>query len=162
MSTLYELTKDYQDLLAMAEDPDIDQDVFADTLEGLEGEIEDKAEAYAIVMKELKAEADKFDAEGKRLLDHADRLTARIDRMKAALIGSMTAIGKEKISTEHFKVSVVKNGGLLPLKFTGDVPDEYKMLKPEIDIKRIRETLMTGAKLDFAYLGERGQHLSIR
>ena len=162
MSTLYELTKDYQDLLAMAEDPDVDQDVFADTLEGLEGEIEDKAEAYAIVMKELKAEADKFDAEGKRLLDHADHLNARIDRMKAALMNSMSTIGKEKISTEHFKVSIVKNGGLLPLKFTGDVPDEYKMLKPEIDVKRIRETLMTGAKLEFAYLGERGQHLSIR
>ena len=162
MSTLYELTNEYQALLAMAEDPDVDQEAFADTLEGLEGEIEDKAEAYAIVMKELKAEADKFDAEGKRLLDHADHLTARIDRMKAALMDSMNAIGKTKISTEHFKVSVAGNGGLLPLRLTKEVPDEYKCLKPEIDVKKIREALTAGEQLDFAYLGERGQHLSIR
>ena len=44
MATLYELTDEYRMLLEMAEDPDIDLVTLNDTLEGLTGEIEDKAE----------------------------------------------------------------------------------------------------------------------
>jgi predicted nuclease with TOPRIM domain len=162
MSTLYELTTEYQELLAMAEDPEIDEQAFADTLEALQGEIEEKAESYAVVMKELKAEADKFDAEGKRLLDHVDQLENRIKRMKAALMGAMKAIDVSKIQTEHFRVSVVNNGGLQPLKITGDVPDAFKMIEYRPDLKAIRTALDEGFELSFAHLEERGTHLSIK
>ena len=47
MSTLYELTNDYLTLLDMAEDPDVEEDVLRDTMEGIEGEIEIKADGYA-------------------------------------------------------------------------------------------------------------------
>ena len=55
MSTLYELTNDYLTLLDMAEDPDIDEQALIDTMEGIEGEIEIKADGYARVMKQLEA-----------------------------------------------------------------------------------------------------------
>ena len=51
MSTLYELTADWLALMEMAEDPDIEEDVFMDTLEGIEGEIEIKADGYAKVIR---------------------------------------------------------------------------------------------------------------
>ena len=44
--SIYELTEDYMNLLAMAEDPDIDEQAFMDTLEGIEGALEDKADGY--------------------------------------------------------------------------------------------------------------------
>ena len=53
MSTLYELSADYQKLLELAEDPDTDAETLADTLEALGGEIEDKADNYARVMKSM-------------------------------------------------------------------------------------------------------------
>ena len=68
--TLYELTDDYKALLQLAEDPDCDPEVLADTMEGLEGAIEEKAEGYAIVMKELEATEQKIKTE-------VDRLNAR-------------------------------------------------------------------------------------
>ena len=40
MATLYELTEDYKELLAMAEDEELDSELLADTLEGIEGSIE--------------------------------------------------------------------------------------------------------------------------
>ena len=55
--TLYELTSDYLTLLEMAEDPDIDIQAFDDTLEGLEGEIEAKADGYAKVITTLNGDA---------------------------------------------------------------------------------------------------------
>lgn len=160
--TLYELTNEYQELLAMAEDPEIDQEVFADTLEGLEGEIEDKAEGYVCVIKELEAEADKYAKEIKRMSERCDSIDSRIRRMKDSLLGAMTAMGKTKVPTAHFKVSIVKNGGLQPLEIVGDVPEKFKTYRPEIDNKKIREALDAGIELDFAHYKERGTHLSIR
>ena len=52
MSTLYEITGDYLRLLEMLEEEEaIDSKTFADTLEGIEGELEDKADGYARVIK---------------------------------------------------------------------------------------------------------------
>ena len=54
--TLYELTNELQELLALAEDPEMDPQMIADTLEGLEGEIELKAEGYGKVIAQMKSE----------------------------------------------------------------------------------------------------------
>jgi hypothetical protein len=42
--TLYELTAEYMQLLEIAEDPDTDVQVLLDTMEGVSGEIEEKAD----------------------------------------------------------------------------------------------------------------------
>ena len=53
VSTLYELTDDYLALLEMAEDPDIDEQALKDTMEGIEGALEIKAEGYAKIIRTL-------------------------------------------------------------------------------------------------------------
>lgn len=80
--TLYELTSEFQELLAMAEDPDTDPEALADTMEGLTGEIEAKADGYAVVIGELETEEAKFRKEAERLLKHADSLKANVKRGK--------------------------------------------------------------------------------
>ena len=162
MATLYELTSDYIKLLELAEDPDIEEDVFRDTLEGIAGAIEDKAEAYAIIIGELLAKADRITGEAKRLNAWADSLTKHADRMKETLMYSMDEIGTKKIETEHFRIGIAGNGGKKPLKITSAVPDRYMVMKPEVDTKKIREALEAGEQLDFAYLADRGRHLNIK
>jgi uncharacterized coiled-coil DUF342 family protein len=162
MATLYELTSDYIKLLELAEDPDIEEDVFRDTLEGIAGAIEDKAEAYAIIIGELLAKADRITNEAKRLNAWADSLTKHADRMKETLMYSMDEIGTKKIETEHFRIGIAGNGGKKPLKITAEVPDQYMVMKPEVDTKKIREALEAGEQLDFAYLADRGRHLNIK
>ena len=66
-SSLYELTTQYQLLLELAEDPDTDITVFQDTMEGLEGEIEEKAENYGRVIRELEGHAALIKSEIERL-----------------------------------------------------------------------------------------------
>lgn len=55
MATLYELTEEYRQLLEMMEDDTVDPEVLQDTLEGVDGEIEAKADNCAkeiyIIMK---------------------------------------------------------------------------------------------------------------
>ena len=76
MSTLYQLTEAYQELLSMALDPDTDPEALADTMEAIEGEFEDKADGYAKVMKEMKVFEDAKREEGKRQIDGANALKA--------------------------------------------------------------------------------------
>lgn len=157
--TLYELTREYQELLAMMEDPDVDPQTVEDTLEGLDGEIEIKAENYIRVIKELEAESNKIDAEVKRLGNRWDACQINIRKLKDSLLTSMQETGKDRIQTEHFRISVAKNGGLKPIRVTGDVPPEFCKLEP--DNKKIREALNNG-ELQFAHFEERGVHLSVR
>ena len=163
--TLYELTAEYQNLLELAEDPETDPEVFNDTMEGLTGEIEIKAEGYVIVMKELEAQADKLDKEISRLTARKSTCQNSIKRMKESLMSAMQATGKTKLPTEHFKLSIAKNGGVQPMYVTPeikDIPEEYIIRKPEPDNNKIRQALTEGKNLDFAHLEERGVHLSVR
>ena len=162
MATLYQLTSDYQYLLSLAEDPETDPEVLADTLEGLEGAIEEKAEGYAIVMKELESEKGKWEAERNRADSYVKSITSNIDKMKSSLMAAMQKVGKDRIQSEHFKFSIAKNGGLRPLKITGEVSDSFMILEPKPDMKRIREALEEGFELNFAHLEDRGSHLNIR
>ena len=56
MSNIYEITNDYLQIMAMLEDPELDAQTLADTMEGIEGEFEIKAENYAKVMKNLEGD----------------------------------------------------------------------------------------------------------
>ena len=59
---LYELTEQYQVLEDMMYDPDVDSLTIEDTMEAIFGEIEDKAESYAIIITDMKADIEALKA----------------------------------------------------------------------------------------------------
>lgn len=159
MSTLYEITSEYMQLLSMADE---DDEAFLDTLEAITGELKVKAEGYAVVISEINAAIDKFDTEIKRLTDRKEKMEKHVQDMKDRLKDAMIAMEKEEIQTEHFKFKVQNNGGKLPLIILGDVPDNYKKVELVQDNSKIRADLEAGKKLSFAELGVRGKHLRIK
>ena len=162
MSTLYELSEQYQELLSMALDPDVDPEALADTMEGLEGEIEAKADGYAKVMKELRAVADARKAEAKRLTDGAKSIEANIDRMKTALETAMRLTGKTKFKTTLFGYSIQKNPPALKIDRPEDVPAEFLIpQEPKIDTAGIKKGMKEGAVFDWCHL-EQSEGLRIR
>lgn len=163
MSTLYELTGEYLELLEMMEDPaNMDITAIQDTIEGIEGELEIKAENYAKIIRELSAEAKKFEEEKKRLEERKNMLDNRCRYLKDSLYKAMKLTGKVKFKTDLFSFGIQKNGGTQPMEIIPDVdiPDAY--LKKEPDSEKIREALKRGVELPFAVLKERGDHLVIR
>lgn len=163
MSTLYEITGDYLRLLEMLEeDENLDPQAFADTLEGIEGEFEIKADGYARVLKELTSEAGKYDVEIQRMTARRDSLNNRSKMLKQHLYESMKATGKLKFRTDLFSFGIQKNGGLQPVEIVPDVTVPLEYCRVEPDNTKIREALKNGAELPFAVLKERGEHLSIR
>lgn len=164
MSSLYELTTEYQQLLDLgaSDDPE-DIQAFLDTLEGLDFEVGLKADNYAAVIKRLSGQYEVVKAEARRLSELQRAIDANIDRMKQALKDSMIAMGKDEIRTDLHQFKICKNGGKQPIEIDQEeVPDNFKKVILETDSEQIRKALEAGEELPFARFKERGTYLRIK
>ena len=152
MATLYEITGDYLKLLDMAEE--LDEEVFRDTLEGIEGELEIKADGYAKVIAELENREEGLDREIKRLSERKKAIGTNIARIKGNLEAAMIATGKKKFKTDLFSFGIQKNPPKLVLdKGIEDIPLEFYIFQdPVADKEKIKAELKAGEKVDFAHL----------
>ncbi len=162
MSTLYDLTNEFKELLFLAETEDLDEQTITDTLESLGYELEDKADGYAKVMRELEGQAETLKSEIGRLNNRKRTIESNIERMKSSLQDSMQVSGKTKFKTDLFSFNIVKNGGKQSMDIYDKVPKEYSVVKLEPDKDKIRQALENGEELPFAILQERGESLRIR
>ena len=162
MSSLFEITNEFQELYSMLTDPDADVECINDTLDALTGELEVKSAGYVAVIHQLEMEQQKAEELSKALKAKADIRKNNIKRMKDALKFAMLTTGKDKIEAGAYTIKLQNNGGKLPLQIIGDVPDSFKRIIYEDDTELIRKHLEDGEKLDFAYLEERGKHIVIK
>jgi hypothetical protein len=162
MSSLYELTDDFQKVLEMMYSEEFDPETLTNTLECIECEFEEKAEGYAKVMKNMDGDISAISAEIQRLTDKKKTLENRKNLMKNNLEQAMLLTGKRKFKTALFSFTIQKNGGKQPLDIHGDVPKEFVKIIEEPDKDKIREALESGEVLEFAILQERGESLRIR
>lgn len=162
---LYELTANYLALQQMIEDPEADSQMIADTMEAIEGSIEDKADGYAKMIKNMEASIVAIKAEQDRLTARKNLLELGIKTLKKNLEASMIATGKRKFKTDLFSFSIQKNGGKAPVILdvadTSELPDELVRIKEEPDMEAIRNMLDQG-ECKYAHYGERGEGLRIR
>lgn len=94
--TLYEVVQDYITIQHMMEDPDLDPQTLADTMESIEGELEVKAENYAKVIANLTADLNAIKVEIDRLTERKKTIENNIKNMKNALQDAMEVTGKIK------------------------------------------------------------------
>lgn len=147
MATLYELTDEWLQLLQLAEDGEIDQETFDDTLEGIDYEIELKADGYARVIAQLEHDAAALKAEEKRMATRRKSMENHVDSMKKSLFKAMRTTGKEKFKTDLFSFSIRKNPASVILDTT-DIPEEYLVPQdPVVNKKQIMADLKAGKDL---------------
>ena len=160
--TLYEMTDNYKAVLEMAQNPDIDEQAIKDTLEAIQGDIKEKADGYAKVIKELDGETDKLTAEIKRLTDRKNTIQNNIAYMKQSLKEAMTATGNLKFRTDLFSFNIQKNPPALIVDNEETIPSEYLIpQEPKIDKKAIINFLKNGNKVPYAHI-EQSEGVRIR
>ena len=115
MSTLYELTGYYQELSAMLDDPEVDQESFLAALSAISDEIEVKADNYAKLIRNMEASVKSIAVEQKRLAARKSKLETSIARLKEDLQQSMIKTNKRKFNTDLFSFNIQKNGGKIPV-----------------------------------------------
>lgn len=163
MASMYELSAQYAALLDMANDDDIDPDVVADTMEAIKGEIEDKADNVAKVLKELNGQAEMIQAEEQRLAARRIRIQMAAGNLKHRLEELMRLTGKTKFKTDLFSFGIQKNGGKQPLVLDVEVSAlPAELTKPVPDNNAIRKYIEKHGECEFAHLEGRGESLRIR
>jgi hypothetical protein len=159
--TLYDIKGEFLSLYELATEEN-DEQAFADTLEGLKGELEVKANGYVQVIKQLEMEQDECDKIIAAFKAKKETRANNVKRMKLALIMAMDAAEVDTLPAGDYTLKIVKNGGLQPLKIDGDVPDNFTKVRIEPDNDLIRKALNDGEELSFAHLEPRGRHLNIK
>ena len=162
---LYELTEQWDAVFNMMEDGETDEQVVFDTLEAIEGEIEDKADNYAKIIRNLQASVDALKAEEDRLYQRRKSAENHIQRLKDTLQANLEFIGKTKFKTDLFSFSVSKNGGKQPIFITDnldEIPGKYLIPQPpRVNNEGDRE-LLKDKEVDWARFEPYGRHLNIR
>jgi hypothetical protein len=162
MAKIYEIIDDLREFIEAYEGLE-DEQAYKDTLEALQGELDDKVEAWCKAEKNLEGERDAVKAELDRLQLKYKMLDNHVERMKQTLQMYMVAAGRRQAG-RTLGAKIVKNGGLAPLEITvqpKDLPEQFQKVTIEADKKAIRDALDKGEELPFAQLLERGEHLKI-
>lgn len=136
--TLYNLTGQYLELLEMAQDETMDQKMIKDTMEGIEGEYEAKAEGYAMVLANLTANDEALEKEMDKMAEKRKLIKNNMERIRRNLKESMIATGKRKFSTALFSFRVQNTAPSLDILDETKIPKEFwKPQEPVLDKKAL-------------------------
>lgn len=163
-NSLYNLTADYEHVLNMLYDDEYDEQTVIDTLDSIEGAIEDKADGYAMIIRMVDADIESIKAEEARLASRRIALENRKKRMKGNLYEAMKTVGKPKFKTSLFSFGIRKNGGKRALILDVDVdklPAELQKLTIEANNEALREYLGKNESCEYCHLAEQGEYLTI-
>lgn len=150
MSKLYEIANEYAELA----NSEMDAEMIADTLEGIQGEFEDKAEQVLAIIKNELALEEMLKAEAKALTERAKASANKVANLKAYLAESMQTMDKKKINAGVHSLTVrkgVQSVNIVDLESLPiDFVDYQTVIKPDKNL--IKEKLKLGEKIEGAEL----------
>ena len=128
--------------------------------------LELKLEGYTGVIREYEARAKARKEEAQRIMALAQVDANQASALKDRLKYFFEVRGLVKIETATAKISLVNNGGVVPVIIDEiapeELPEKFQRVIVEADKKAIREALEQMEELPFARLGERGKSLRIK
>ena len=153
MATLNELTSDWKEVADMLLDPDMDEQAVFDTLESIEGEINDKIDGYRSIMKMLDAFSEMSKKEAERQRARRQTYENRIRRMNERMLHTLTELGTKKIDTGINTVRIQKNPARVVIDHPESIPSKYLIPQdPKVDTRAIATDLKGGELYAWAHL----------
>jgi len=161
---LYKLTEEYAQAMAAMADDGVDDQTISDTLEGLQGAIEEKAKAVAAYLQNIKAESVAMKEAEARIAARRRVIDNKVARMQDYLRDEMTKADLPKLVTPEFSVTVGKPLKSVSIIDVELVDDEYLTTKVTImaDKKSIKKALDAGQEVKGAQLIDGKARLTIK
>ena len=114
MITLYEMSKEWQDVFEMLLDPEIPEEAVFDTIEMIEADMDTKADSYAKIIKSMDGDTAQIDTEIKRLQERKTSINNRQKALKQRLFDTMKATGGRN-SRRRYSLSIFRKTAVLSL-----------------------------------------------
>lgn len=133
-----------------------------DTLEGIEGEFNAKAENIGVYIKQLKAEKEAIDAEIKSLRTRSAAKERQMDSLKDYLINCMDEMQLAKIDQPRAKISIRNNAesaqildekALIEWAQTHDRDDLLTYHTPDVSKTAVKNAIKSGEEIPGASVG---------
>lgn len=162
---LYEISDDYLSRLEMLEEHlasgQIDEQMYLDTLDSLDGEFSEKGLNIGKLIKIREAERDAVKAVKNKRADVEKSLTASIDRLKAYLVREMVRTGLNPKDAEM--ALSLRNSDAVVIDDESKLPADYWVEKHERspDKNLIKQAIKDGHAVPGAHLETR-QNLQIK
>jgi len=154
---LYKLSNNYQQAIlgmeSMLEAGELNQNDIQDTLEGLQGELQDKAINVALHIKNLRSDLAQLQDAKASFDARIKSAQSQIEFYELYLDANLRKANITEIKSDY---CVIKYKGMPPaVEITGEVPDSFMRIIPESkapDKKAIGDAIKAGQELDFAEL----------
>jgi len=130
MTALYELAAEYRADAEKLADMDLDEQTLADTLEGLSGELEVKAQNVIMFTRNLEATAAAIKEAEAQMAARRKALENRAAGLRRYVLENMQFAGIQKIECPLFKLSIRDNPAAVDIYEPGLIPAQY-MKQPE-------------------------------
>ena len=169
MNTLYELTGQYIELLSAIESGDIPEEAISDTLEGMTGEITEKIDNCACIVKQLDSEAAAIKVEKDALAERQKVKEHQRDRLKDYIRQAMQLAKQKKVETARNKITVGKPSQRAVITNIGALKSCKSVWKPydysketNVDKATLKTLLQSGEQIPGAALQDGAPRLMIR
>lgn len=164
MANIYELAAEYQQFMQMlVEDPTNEE--LQNLFEIAADDLEEKAENYAKMIRNLESDIAGAKAEENRIKENRQAWEKSVDRLKDNLKAVMIATGKRKFKHGNFSFNIQKNGGALPVIVdvpTEELPDDLVIITEKPNLKAIADYINETGDITQFHFGERGESLRIK
>jgi hypothetical protein len=153
---LYQLVRFQHELEELADSGEIAPEQIADTLNALEGDINEKAVNVAMFSKNLEATAETVREAAKAMLARADRIDKRAESIRAYLLFNMQAAGISKVESPWFTLAVRKNPPAVVIDDESLIPSDYYVSPappvPKLDKAAVKRAIQAGTDVPGAHL----------
>lgn len=155
---LYSIADQYREL----SDGDLDAETIADTLEGIDGMFEEKAQNVAHMVANLEAEAAAAAEAAKKMSARSRATKNKADRLREYLKTQMERVGKSVIKSDQVVVKIKNNPPKLVVDNQELIPEEFteKEVVTKLLTKSIKAHLESQDE-EWAHL-EQGTRLDIK
>ena len=165
MTALYELAAEYQTAAERMTDLGLPDDVIRDTLEGMAGELQEKATSVAQVIRNMASLAEQIEQAEKQMRERRKSLEARADWLRGYLLENMERTGITVIESPWFRLSVKANPPSVTVVDEAAIPPQFwkhaAPPPPVIDRKAIADAIKAGQDVPGARL-DRANRLEVK
>lgn len=145
---LYELTDNYNNLIELLDNPEIEPEVLEQSLSEVAEQIEVKAENIAKLIKNIDGDIEAIKNEEKRLVEKKRSLESKKLRIKEYLYGQIKLLDNKKVKTPLFSIAIQKNPPSVAIESEENIPECYYIVKKELSKKDLLGALKEGLEIE--------------
>lgn len=150
MANLYDLMGEYSELQQAAEDPNVDEEQFAalvNQLDEARGELKDKVDRIAKVLRNLDADCRKLKFEEQRLAQRRKAMENNAESLRNWVRTTMDLLDVDRIKTDMFTVTLGKPTFRVEVLNEKEVPPEYVRTEIKVDKKAVLKAAQTDGEI---------------